>query len=33
MDAIYDEDSEAFKFHQNAMDEIHILIEKLKSER
>ena len=32
MDAIYAENAEAFKYHQNAMDEIHRLIEKLKGE-
>ena len=33
MDAIYAEDAEALKFHKNAIDEIHKLIEKLKSEK
>lgn len=32
LDAIYDENKEALKFHNNAMDEIHRLIEKLKGE-
>ncbi len=32
MDAIYAENNEALKFHKNAIDEIHALIEKLKGE-
>jgi hypothetical protein len=32
MDAIYAENAEALKFHKNAIDEIHRLIEKLKGE-